>query len=199
MVSPATVWIDDEVRIGRDTVLWPNTMIEGRSVVGEGATLGPGTVIRDSELGDGVSVELSVVEGAEVAAGCSIGPFAHVRAGTRLREGVQIGNFAEVKGSDLGQGVRARHFSYVGDADLAEGVNVGAGTVTANYDGKAKHRTVIGAGAFIGSGSVLVAPVTVGAGAYTGAGSVVTRNVGAGETVVGVPARPLAVRRSADQ
>jgi bifunctional UDP-N-acetylglucosamine pyrophosphorylase/glucosamine-1-phosphate N-acetyltransferase len=149
-------------------------------------------VIRDAALGDGVRVELSVVERSEVGAGCKVGPFSHIRDGARLEDGVRIGNYAEVKGSQLGRGVRAGHFSYIGDAEVGEGVNIGAGTVTANYDGVAKHRTIIGAGAFIGSGSILVAPVSVGEGAVTGAGSVVTRDVAAGVTVVGIPAKPLA-------
>jgi bifunctional UDP-N-acetylglucosamine pyrophosphorylase/glucosamine-1-phosphate N-acetyltransferase len=191
LVTPGSVWIDEDVRLGRDTVVWPNTFLMGRTTVGEGATLGPGSVIRDAELGDGVTVELSVVESAHVGPGCRVGPFAHVRGGTWLDEGVRIGNYAEVKASKLGSRVRAGHFSYIGDTDVGEGANIGAGTVTANYDGVTKHRTVIGAGAFIGSGSVLVAPVAVGEGAITGAGSVVTRDVAPGETVVGVPARPL--------
>lgn len=190
LVSPADVWIDAEVTLGRDTVVWPQTFLLGSTTVGAGATLGPGTLLRDARVGDGARVEWSVVEGADVGTGCSVGPFAHLREGTQLEAGSRVGNFAEIKRSRLGKGAKASHFSYVGDADVGDGVNIGAGTVTANYDGKAKHRTVIGAGAFIGSGTMLVAPVTVGAAARTGAGSVVTRDVAPGDTVVGVPAKP---------
>jgi bifunctional UDP-N-acetylglucosamine pyrophosphorylase/glucosamine-1-phosphate N-acetyltransferase len=129
------------------------------------------------------------VEAATVGDGCDIGPFAHLRPGTRLAPGVHVGNFVEIKNSTLAGGVRVGHVSYLGDADVGAEANIGAGTVTCNYDGREKHRTRIGAGAFIGSDTMLVAPVEVGDGARTGAGSVVTRDVPPGETVVGVPAR----------
>ncbi len=196
LVSPADVWIDADVRLGRDTVVWPQTFLFGATAVGTGTTLGPGTTLRDSTVGDGAKIQWSVVEGADVGDNCRVGPFAHVREGTRLDAGARIGNFAEVKASRLGAGAKASHFCYVGDADVADGVNIGAGTVTANYDGKAKHRTLIGAGAFIGSGTMLVAPVTVGEGARTGAGSVVTDDAAPGTTVVGVPAKPLSPDRA---
>ncbi len=194
MIDPASVWIDEGVAIGPDTVLWPQTYLLGATAVGSGCRLGPGTLVRDSALGDGVVVQWSVVEGAAVGDSSDVGPFAHLREGARLAEGVHVGNFGEIKNSTLAAGVLMGHFSYVGDADVGQGVNIGAGAVTCNYDGVDKHATSVGPGAFIGSDTMLVAPVTVGPGARTGAGSVVTRDVPAGTTVVGVPARPLGPR-----
>jgi bifunctional UDP-N-acetylglucosamine pyrophosphorylase/glucosamine-1-phosphate N-acetyltransferase len=191
MVAPDQVWIDDGVTIGRDTVIWPGTYVLAGCSVGSGVTLGPGALLRDSSVGDGARVELSVVEGAEVGAGCAVGPFAHLRPGARLDPGARVGNFVEVKGSRIGRAARASHFAYIGDADVGAEANIGAGTVTCNFDGQAKHRTTIGPGALVGSGTMLVAPVTVGEGARTGAGSVVLDDVKPGETVAGVPARPV--------
>jgi bifunctional UDP-N-acetylglucosamine pyrophosphorylase/glucosamine-1-phosphate N-acetyltransferase len=131
----------------------------------------------------------SVLEDSVVEADVTIGPFSHARKGAHIGQGVQLGNYAEVKNSDIGAGTKSHHFSYLGDADVGEGVNIGAGTVTANYDGTAKHRTRIGKGAFIGSDTILRAPVSVGEGAFTGAASLVTHDVPDGETVMGVPAR----------
>jgi bifunctional UDP-N-acetylglucosamine pyrophosphorylase/glucosamine-1-phosphate N-acetyltransferase len=142
-------------------------------------------------VGDRCRVECSVLEGASLADEVSVGPFAHLRQGARLERGAHMGNFGEVKNSTLGPGVKMGHFSYVGDATIGADVNIGAGTITCNYDGRRKHHTTVGAGAFIGSDTMLVAPVTLGEGARTGAGSVVTHDVPAGGLVVGVPARPL--------
>jgi bifunctional UDP-N-acetylglucosamine pyrophosphorylase/glucosamine-1-phosphate N-acetyltransferase len=191
MVDPATVWIDAGVVIGADTVIWPNSYLLGGTRVGAGCVIGPDTWLADAQLADGVTARWSVLEGALVGQGSDVGPYAHLRPGTVLAEGVHVGNFGEVKNSSLGPGTRMGHFGYLGDATVGAGANIGAGTVTCNFDGHEKHATVIGAGAFVGSDTMLVAPVTLGEGARTGAGSVVTRDVPAGVTVVGVPARPV--------
>jgi bifunctional UDP-N-acetylglucosamine pyrophosphorylase/glucosamine-1-phosphate N-acetyltransferase len=189
LIDPATVWIDAGVEIGVDTIIYPNTYLKGHTVVGRECQLGPDTWIEDSILGDRCQVRFSVFEGATLEDDVDVGPFAHLRTGAHLARGVHLGNFGEVKNSTLGRGTKMGHFSYVGDATIGEDVNIGAGTITCNFDGVRKHRTVIEDGAFIGSDTMLVAPVRVGAGAKTGAGSVVTRDVPAGALVYGVPAR----------
>jgi bifunctional UDP-N-acetylglucosamine pyrophosphorylase / glucosamine-1-phosphate N-acetyltransferase len=189
LVDPAVTYIDAGVEIGPDTIVWPNSLLQGQTRVGRGCTLGPGAVVRDSTLGDGCRVELSVLEGATMEEGSEIGPFGHLRKGAHLGPGVHMGNFGEVKNSYLGPGAKMGHFSYLGDANVGAGANIGAGTITCNYDGQHKHPTTIGQGAFIGSDTMLVAPVTVGDGAKTGAGSVVTHDVPAGSVAYGVPAR----------
>jgi bifunctional UDP-N-acetylglucosamine pyrophosphorylase/glucosamine-1-phosphate N-acetyltransferase len=189
LVHPEATYIEAGVQIGRDTVVWPNTYLQGETCIGQGCTIGPGAVIRDSSIGDRCKVELSVVEGAIMEEGSDIGPFGHLRPGAHLGPGVHMGNFGEVKNSYLGPGVAMGHMSYLGDATVGANANIGAGTITCNYDGKKKHRTVIGDEAFIGSDSMLVAPVEIGAGAKTGAGSVVTRDVPPGSVAYGVPAR----------
>lgn len=190
LVDPATTYVEDGVVVGAGTVLHPNTVITGRTQIGGDCTIGPNTIIRDSRIADGCRVVASVIEDAVLEEGVIVGPFAHLREGTRLASGAHVGNFAEVKKARLGRGAKMGHFAYVGDAEVGDGTNIGAGTVTCNYDGVNKHRTVIGKGAFIGSDTMLVAPVRVGDGATTGAGSVVTRDVAPGGAVVGVPARP---------
>jgi bifunctional UDP-N-acetylglucosamine pyrophosphorylase/glucosamine-1-phosphate N-acetyltransferase len=190
LIDPATTWIDAGVEIGTDCEIWPGSYLLGATRVAQGCRIGPNSVLRDAVVGAGSEVELSVVEQAHIGRGCHVGPFAHLRKGAELGEAVHVGNYAEIKNSRLGAGVRLGHFSYLGDATVGAGVNIGAGTVTCNYDGQAKHETHIGARAFIGSDTMLVAPVAVGEGARTGAGSVVTRDVVAGETVFGAPARP---------
>jgi bifunctional UDP-N-acetylglucosamine pyrophosphorylase/glucosamine-1-phosphate N-acetyltransferase len=164
-------------------------ILGGRTSIGAGTVIGAASQVVDSTIGERCRVWASVLEGAELEDDVQVGPFAHLRAGAHIGNGSRIGNFAEVKQSRLAERVQPHHFSYVGDTDVGAGVNVGAGTVTANYDGKRKHRTVIGEGAFIGSGSMLVAPVEIGAGAMTAAGSVVTHDVPPGKVAVGVPAR----------
>jgi bifunctional UDP-N-acetylglucosamine pyrophosphorylase/glucosamine-1-phosphate N-acetyltransferase len=189
LVDPSVTYIDAGVEIGPDTVIWPNTLLQGRTRIGRGCTLGPGAVVRDSILADGCRVELSVLEGATMDEGSEVGPFGHLRNGAHLGPRVHMGNFGEVKNSYLGPGAKMGHFSYLGDATVGAGANIGAGTITCNYDGQNKHPTTIGQGAFIGSDTMLVAPVTVGDGAKTGAGSVVTHDVPAGSVAYGVPAR----------
>ena len=190
LIHPETTYIDAGVEIGPDTVVWPNTLLQGQTRIGAGCTIGPGSVIRGSTIGGGCRVELSVVEEAVMEDGSDVGPFGHLRKGGRLGQGAHMGNFGEIKNATLGAGAKMGHFSYLGDASVGAGANIGAGTITCNYDGTRKHRTEIGAGAFIGSDTMLVAPVTVGEGAKTGAGSVVTHDVPPGGIVYGVPARP---------
>jgi bifunctional UDP-N-acetylglucosamine pyrophosphorylase/glucosamine-1-phosphate N-acetyltransferase len=157
--------------------------------VGARCILGPAAIIRDSTIADTCHVRSSTIEESTLEEGVDMGPYSHLRPGSYLCAGVHVGNFAEVKASRLGPGAKMGHFSYIGDADVGAGVNIGAGTITANYDGANKHRTVIGDGAFIGSDTMLVAPVRIGARARTGAGSVVTRDVPDGAIAVGAPAR----------
>ncbi len=189
IIDPATAYISEEAVIGQDTVIAPNTHIIGKSVIGTDCKIGPNSIIRDSNIGDYCVVNASVVEEATMENHVDIGPFAHLRPKAYLCEGVHMGNFGEVKASRLGPGTRMGHFSYVGDAEVGADVNIGAGVITANYDGKNKHRTNIGDHAFIGSDTMLRAPVTVGERSRTGAGSVITHDVPPDYLAVGVPAR----------
>ncbi len=189
MHDPTTVYVDAEVELGQDVVLEPNVVLRGRTRVASGTLIGSGSQILDSEIGEGCLVWASVLEGSIVEDGATVGPFAHLRAGSHIGRGAQVGNFAEVKNSRLGPRTKQHHVSYLGDATLGEGVNVGAGTITANFDGRRKHPTTIGDGAFLGVDTMLVAPVEVGDGARTGAGAVVTHDVPPGKLAVGVPAR----------
>lgn len=191
IVDPNTTYIEPGIDIGEGTVIRPNTSISGRTSIGARCLIGPNTVIADSRLDDDVVVLASVVEGAIIERGADVGPFSHLRPGTHLETGVHIGNFVEVKASRIGRDSRAGHFSYIGDARVGAEVNIGAGTVTCNYDGQNKNETVVEDGAFIGSDTMLVAPVRVGLKAATGAGSVVTRDVPNGVKVAGVPARAV--------
>ncbi len=198
LIDPATTYVDSQVTVGADTVVYPGTLLEGRTTIGSGCRIGPHTRIVDSTIGDDVVVTMSVVEEASVANGVRLGPFSHLRPGARIGEGAELGNYAEVKNATIGAGTRMHHFSYVGDAEIGVGVNVGAGTITCNFDSESgtKSRTVVEDGASLGSDTMLVAPIRVGREAMTGAGSVVTRDVEPGTVVVGVPARPLRPRRS---
>lgn len=198
VIDPATTYIDAEVEIGPDTVILPGTMITGKTRIGSTCRIGPGTSIDQSTIGDGCIVRNSVLEETTFEDGVRIGPFSHCRPGAYLARNVRLGNFGEVKNSYIGAETDMHHFSYVGDATLGEHVNIGAGTITCNYDGVRKNRTNIGNGASIGSDTMLVAPVTVGEGAMTGAGSVVNRDVPPGAVVVGVPARVLRMRQPLD-
>ena len=187
--DPGSVHIDSGVTIGQDTVILPNTMLLGETWIGGDCEIGPNSVVRDSTVGQRCRVAASVLEESTMEAGSDIGPFSHLRPGAHLESGVHIGNFAEIKASRLASGTLMGHFGYVGDASVGPGVNIGAGVVTCNFDGRDKHRTDVGSGAFIGCDTMLVAPVSVGDGAYTGAGAVVTRDVPPGRLAVGVPAK----------
>ncbi len=189
ILDPASTFIDEPVEIGAETIIYPWTILEGHTRIGAGCRIGPGTRLVDASLGDECVVQYSVLEECVLEASVDVGPFSHLRAGAYLEAGVHIGNFGEVKRSRLGRGVKMGHFSYVGDAEVGPGANIGAGTITCNYDGERKQATEIGEGAFIGSDTMLVAPVRVGRGAKTGAGSVVTHDVPDGAVAYGVPAR----------
>lgn len=189
IVDPDTTTIEPDVTIGRDTSIWPNTHLRGQTTVGAHCAIGPNTIIEDCQIGDRCKVLASVLEQAVMEDDSDIGPFGHLRKGARLCQGAHMGNFGELKNSTLGPGAKMGHFSYLGDAQVGAEANIGAGTITCNYDGKRKNRTEIGEGAFIGSDTMLVAPVKVGKGAKTGAGSVVTHDVPDEALAYGVPAR----------
>ena len=191
IVDPNATYVEAGVTIGRDTVIWPNTYLRGKTSIGEGCTIGPNTIAQDTTIGDDCTVLAAVMEKALVEDDVSIGPFARLRKGAHLCKGVHMGNFGEVKDSTLGPGTKMGHFSYLGNATLGADVNIGAGTITCNFDGVNKNPTEVGESAFIGSDTMLVAPVKVGARAKTGAGAVVTKDVEADTLVVGVPARPI--------
>jgi bifunctional UDP-N-acetylglucosamine pyrophosphorylase / glucosamine-1-phosphate N-acetyltransferase len=191
IVDPDTTIIEESVNIGIDTRVEPGVILRGATVIGEDCRIGPYSVLEDARVGDGSEIVASHLESATVGARCHVGPFSHLRPGASLDDDVHVGNYAEIKNAVIGRLTHVGHFSYIGDADLGEDVNIGAGTVTCNFDGVTKHRTVIGPRAFIGSDTMLVAPVTVGEAGRTGAGSVVNRDVAPGDTVAGVPARKL--------
>lgn len=191
MLMPDTVYLGMDVRIGPDTILYPGVILEGQTTVGSGCVLGPNTHVVNSSVGENCRVVASMIESSAIESRVTVGPYSHLRPGSHLEEGVRIGNFAEVNRSTLQSGVAMGHFSYVGDATVGEDTNIGAGTVFVNYDGENKHATTVGKGAFIGSGSMLVAPLEIGEGGRTGAGSVVTKNVPPNTLVIGVPARAI--------
>lgn len=184
VIDPETTYIDLRARIGRDTVIYPFTVIEGETEVGEGCRIGPGSYLSSSRLGDAVRVFYSVVEDSRLAADVSVGPYSHLRRGTTLESGVHVGNFAEIKNSLVGQGSKVPHHSYLGDARVGRGVNIGAGVVTVNYDGVEKKETVIGDNAFIGCNANLIAPVRVEDGGYVAAGSSVNKDVPSGALAI---------------
>ena len=185
IIDPETTYIEPLVTIGRDTVIYPNCYLQGRTVIGENCVLEPNVKISDSVLADNILVKMgSVITESCLGPGVQVGPYSHIRPLSDLREGARVGNFVEVKKSVLHPGVKANHLTYLGDAEVGPGVNVGAGTITCNYDGVHKHRTVIEAGAFIGTNASLVAPVTIGAGAYVGAGSTITEDVPPGKLAI---------------
>jgi bifunctional UDP-N-acetylglucosamine pyrophosphorylase/glucosamine-1-phosphate N-acetyltransferase len=177
IVDPGTTVIDADVEIGRDSAIAPFSSLHGGTSIGSGSTVGPLSTLLDARVGDGSSVVHSYVTGAEIGDRVNVGPFAYLRPGTVLREGSKAGTFVEIKNSDVGAGAKVPHLSYIGDADIGEGTNIGAGTITANYDGTNKNRTTIGERAFVGVDNALIAPVTVGDEAYTAAGSVITDDV----------------------
>lgn len=190
-IDPDKTYIEPSVKIGKDTVLYPEVYLQGNTVIGEGCELGPSVMIRDTSIGDRCRVIYAVLESAKLENDVVMGPFGHLRKGAHLDNFVHMGNFGEIKNSHLGPGTKMGHFSYIGDAEIGENVNIGAGTVTCNFDGMGKYKTEIGDNAFIGSDTMLVAPVKIGKGAKTGAGAVVTEDVPDETVVVGVPAKPL--------
>jgi len=191
-IDPSHAYISLDASIGRDCVIYPDVSIEGKSVLGEGCLIRSGARITDSRLGANVTVkDYSIIVDSEVASNCSVGPFAHLRMNAKLAEKATVGNFVEVKKSNIGRGTKAMHLTYLGDATIGEGTNIGAGTITCNYDGVRKHETLIEDNVKIGSDTMLVAPVTVGARSVTGAGSVVTKDVPPDSLVAGVPARVI--------
>jgi len=188
-IDPSHAYVSPEAEIGRDTVIYPNVAIEGKTVIGEGCVIRSGARITNAKLGDHVTVkDHSLIVDSEIGSNCSVGPFAHLRMNATLEEKATVGNFVEVKKSRLKRGTKAMHLTYLGDATIGERTNIGAGTVTCNYDGKNKHETVIEDDVKIGSDTMLVAPVRVGARSVTGAGSVVTKDVPPDSLVAGVPA-----------
>jgi bifunctional UDP-N-acetylglucosamine pyrophosphorylase / glucosamine-1-phosphate N-acetyltransferase len=191
VVDPATTYIDADAAIGMDSVILPGTMITGKTRIGTACRIGPATTIDRSLIGDNCVVRNSALEETTLEDGVQVGPFSHCRPGAHLAQNVRMGNFAEVKNSYVGAETDMHHFSYIGDATLGAHVNIGAGSITCNFDGERKLHTEIGAGAFIGSDTMMVAPVSIGERARTGAGSVVNRDVPAGALVAGVPARLL--------
>jgi bifunctional UDP-N-acetylglucosamine pyrophosphorylase/glucosamine-1-phosphate N-acetyltransferase len=184
VLDPASTWVDADVTLERDVVIEPNTLLRGATRVATGATVGPNCQLVDTEVGAGAEVSNATSYGAVIGPEATVGPYTYLRPGTRLGRGAKAGGFVEMKMADLGDGAKVPHLSYVGDADVGEGANIGAGTIFANYDGVEKSRTSIGAHSFVGSDSVLVAPLTIADGAYVAAGSTVTGNVSAGELAV---------------
>ena len=191
MLNPTATYIDVGVKIGKDTIVMPNTYLHGNTTIGEGNLIGPNTIIRNSQIGNRCKVLASVLEGAVLEDDVDMGPFARLRKGAHLKSHVHMGNFGEVKDSTLHEGVKMGHFSYIGNASIGANTNIGAGTITCNFDGEKKHPTEIGEDAFIGSDTMLVAPLKVGNGARTGAGAVVTKNIPEDTLVVGMPARAI--------
>ncbi|MCL4513623.1 MAG: bifunctional UDP-N-acetylglucosamine diphosphorylase/glucosamine-1-phosphate N-acetyltransferase GlmU [Candidatus Eremiobacteraeota bacterium] len=191
LVDPETIYVDAEIKIGSQTILYPFTILEKGTVIGSNCQIGPFTRVSNSRIGNEVVIQNSVLNEAEISDGCSIGPYAYLRSGTLLQKKVKIGDFVEVKKTTIGFSSKVPHLSYIGDADIGENVNIGAGTITCNYDGKRKYNTIIEDGAFIGSNTNLRAPVRIGKNAVTGAGSVVIKDVEADTVVAGVPAKVI--------
>jgi bifunctional UDP-N-acetylglucosamine pyrophosphorylase/glucosamine-1-phosphate N-acetyltransferase len=185
VVDPAATYVDATVAVGRDTVLHPGVRLAGRTAIGERCVIGTGCQLVDTTLGDDVTLRpYCVLEGSRVESSATLGPFARLRPGTVVEGGADIGNFIEIKQATIGRGAKAHHVGYIGDATVGEGANIGAGVITCNYDGTRKHRTRIGARAFVGTNSSLVAPLTIGDDAYVGAGSVITKDVPPGALAV---------------
>ena len=191
LIDPPSIMIDAGARIGVDTVIHPQTVVRGRSIIGEDCEIGPWSIVADSTIGNGCKVLSSVIEGSTMENHIDVGPFSHLRPGAYLENHVHVGNYVEIKNSRLKQDAKSGHFSYIGDANIGRNVNIGAGTITCNFDGINKLPTVIEDDAFIGCDTMLIAPIKIGARSKTGAGSVVTRDVPADTLVAGVPARPL--------
>ncbi len=185
IIDPDHTYIAPGVEMGQDTVIYPGTHLRGGTRIGQECEIGPDTWIAHTEVADRCRIRYSVIEAARVRTGCTIGPYAHLRPAADIGPNARIGNFVEVKNARIRDGAKAGHLTYIGDADIGAGTNIGAGTITCNYDGKAKHRTVIGDHAFIGSNTALVAPVTIGEGAIIGAGSTITADVPPGTLALG--------------
>ncbi|MCY7348733.1 MAG: bifunctional UDP-N-acetylglucosamine diphosphorylase/glucosamine-1-phosphate N-acetyltransferase GlmU [Pyrinomonadaceae bacterium] len=189
-IAPKNTYVSGQASIGRDTIIYPNVAIEGASVIGDGCTIRSGTRITNSRIGRSVEIlDNCVITDSEISDRCTVGPFAHLRGRAKMEESAKVGNFVELKKTILGRGSKASHLSYLGDATIGEKTNIGAGTITCNYDGVSKHATTIGNHVKIGSDTMLVAPVKIGDGAVTAAGSVVTRDVPSETLVAGVPAQ----------
>ena len=183
--DPVTTWIDLDVKIGRDTTIYSSVILEGRTRIGRGCRIYPFAHVKDSRIGDDVDIlTSSVIEESTIEKGARVGPFTHLRPDSIVKAGAKVGNFVEMKNTVFGKGSKAGHLSYLGDSEIKENVNIGAGTITCNYDGKKKHKTVIDEGAFIGSGTELIAPVRIGKDAYVGAGSTINKNVSPGALAV---------------
>ncbi|MFF2590682.1 bifunctional UDP-N-acetylglucosamine diphosphorylase/glucosamine-1-phosphate N-acetyltransferase GlmU [Peribacillus butanolivorans] len=177
IIDPLTTFIEADVKIGQDTVIYPGSLIKGKSIIGQDCLIGPNSEISDCEIGDGTEIKQSVVHESSIGSSVKIGPFAHVRPQSDIQDSVKIGNFVEIKKTVFGKGSKASHLSYIGDAEVGENVNIGCGSITVNYDGTNKHLTKIEDDVFIGCNSNLVAPVTIGKGAYVAAGSTITQDV----------------------
>ncbi|HUF05443.1 MAG TPA: bifunctional UDP-N-acetylglucosamine diphosphorylase/glucosamine-1-phosphate N-acetyltransferase GlmU [Aridibacter sp.] len=200
VIDPERTYVAGSVVVGRDSTIHPDVTLEGETRIGDACVIRSGTRISDSKIGHGVEIKDNcVIDDAEVANGCTIGPMAHLRPGASLEEGARIGNFVEVKKSVIGRNSKVNHLSYIGDATIGENTNIGAGTITCNYDGKNKHRTEIGNRVKIGSNTMLVAPVRIGDGSVTGAGTVVTKDIPPNKLVVGAPGRAIRSLSEEDQ
>ncbi len=185
LLDPASVYVAPLVKVGRDTTIYPNVFIHGQTKIGKGCTIFPNVRIIDSTIREGAVIkDACLIEGSTIGKDSQIGPMAHIRPGTRIGRGAKIGNFVEIKKSNIGDNSKAGHMAYIGDAEIGKGVNIGAGTITCNYDGKNKNKTIIGDDVFIGSDSQLVAPVTIEKGAYVGAGSTITKDVPKGSLAI---------------
>ncbi|MDQ2746859.1 MAG: bifunctional UDP-N-acetylglucosamine diphosphorylase/glucosamine-1-phosphate N-acetyltransferase GlmU [Acidobacteriota bacterium] len=191
-IDPKNSYVSESANIGRDTLIYPNVSIEGKTVIGDGCTVRAGTRITNSRIGRNVEIlDNCVITDSEISDNCAVGPMAHLRGKAKMEESAKVGNFVELKKTILGRGSKASHLSYLGDASIGEKTNIGAGTITCNYDGVNKHATNIGNSVRIGSDTMLIAPIKIGDGAVTGAGSVVTKDVEAGSLVIGAPARKI--------
>lgn len=191
IVDPSTTYVDAPVAIGNDSVVLPNSHLRGKTSIGMRCSIGPDSMLENAVVGEGAQVWYSIVRDSTIGDGVTVGPFAHIRMGAEVADDARVGNFVELKKTMLGRGAKAQHLAYLGDAEVGAEANIGAGTITCNWDGKNKNKTKIGRKAFIGSNSSLVAPVSIGDDALTGAGAVVIRDVQAGERVAGNPAKPL--------